>query len=88
MLSRSIVIALYRGRPKGMSDSAFRLLKKKSRRFMMKDNMLFHQERVNAPLQRVVDDPAARTSIVATYYDDQGHRSVEGTYAIVRKRYW
>jgi hypothetical protein len=35
-----------------------------------------------------VDDPAARTSIVATCHDDQGHRSVEGTYAIVRKRYW
>jgi hypothetical protein len=42
MLSRSIIIALYRGRPKGMSDSTFRLLKKKSRRFMMKDNMLFY----------------------------------------------
>jgi hypothetical protein len=87
MLSRSIVIALHRGRPEGISYSAFRLLKKKSRRFIMKDNMLFHQERVNAPLQRVVDDPAARTSIVTTCHNDQGHRSVEGTYAIVRKRY-
>jgi hypothetical protein len=70
MLSRSIVIALHGGRPEGMSDSAFRLLKKKSRRFMIKDHMLFYQERVNAPLQRVVDDPAARTSIVATCHDD------------------
>jgi hypothetical protein len=42
MLSRSIVIALYRGRPEGMSDSTFRLLKKKSRRFIIKDHMLFY----------------------------------------------
>jgi hypothetical protein len=42
MLSRSIVIALYRGRPEGMSNSTFRLLKKKSRRFMIKDHMLFY----------------------------------------------
>jgi hypothetical protein len=42
MLSRSIVIALHRGRPEGISDSAFRLLKKKSRRFMIKDHMLFY----------------------------------------------
>jgi hypothetical protein len=33
-----------------MSDSAFRQLKKKLRRFMIKDKLLFHQEHVNAPL--------------------------------------
>jgi hypothetical protein len=86
--SRCIVIALTGSRPEGLSDSSFRQLKKKCRRFMTKNKMLFHQERMNAPLQRVLDDPDARSAVVASCHDDQGHRSVEGTYAIVRRRYW
>ena len=72
----------------GISHSEYRRLKRKSRLFCVKDRLLFRQERVGGPMQRVIDDPEARERIIKACHLELGHRGAEGTYDLIRRRWW
>lgn len=75
-------------RPPQMSTSEYKRYLRKSRKFFVKDRTLFRQAAVNAPLQRVLDDPQARQDALIAMHEDNGHRGPDGTFDLLRRRYW
>lgn len=56
--------------------------------FFKKDSIMYHKQR-NAPPQQVLLAPLERTSAIRRVHDELGHKGVQATFELLRRRvYW
>ncbi|GKT96659.1 hypothetical protein Ct61P_14509 [Colletotrichum tofieldiae] len=62
-------------RPQGVLFSEFRKFKRHALEFIVKDRLLFKRgTKIKPTPRRVIDDPAARHSLISDAHNESGHR--------------
>jgi hypothetical protein len=75
-------------RPDGLNDAQYQQLRKKARRFFVRDGYLFKRGRKRGfPPRRVVGTQDQRLEVIRELHDEIGHRGKQSTYDHVSRRY-
>jgi hypothetical protein len=75
-------------RPDGLTDQQYQQLRKKSRKFLVRDGLLFKRGgKRNIPPRRVIGTEDRRMEVLKELHDEIGHRGREGTYGLIARRY-
>ena len=75
-------------RPDGISNTAYKTLRRKAKNFFVRDGYLFKRSRKRGkPPRRVVGDKTQQLEIIRQIHDECGHRGDNSTYESVSRRY-